>query len=89
MLVLASAGSGKTSVLAARAGWLLYRGIAKEDEILLLAFGKKAAQEMNERVRSRLSASQIEAKTFHALALSIITQCSKKVPLISELKLTR
>lgn len=86
VLVLASAGSGKTSVLAARAGWLLYRGIAKEDEILLLAFGKKAAQEMNERVRSRLSASQIEAKTFHALALSIITQCSKKVPLISELE---
>lgn len=86
VLVLAGAGSGKTSVLAARAGWLLYRGIAREEEILLLAFGRKAAQEMNERVSRRLDASHIEAKTFHALALSIINQCSKKPPLISKLE---
>lgn len=86
VLVLAGAGSGKTSVLAARAGWLLYRGIAREEEILLLAFGRKAAQEMNERVSRRLGASHVEAKTFHALALSVISQCSKKPPSISKLE---
>ncbi len=38
LLVLAGAGSGKTSVLVARAGWLLARGEAAPEQILLLAF---------------------------------------------------
>ena len=86
ILVLAGAGSGKTSVLVARAGWLLRRQLAQPDQILLLAFGRKAAQEMNERLSSRLNAD-IMAKTFHALALSIIQQATKKQPKISELEI--
>jgi len=86
LLVLAGAGSGKTSVLVARAGWLLTRGEAAADQILLLAFGRKAAQEMDERIRERLNTEAISAKTFHALALHIIQQGSKKVPVISKLE---
>lgn len=86
LLVLAGAGSGKTSVLVARAGWLLARGEAAPEQILLLAFGKKAAQEMDERIRQRLHTEEIAARTFHALALYIIQQGSKKVPTISELE---
>ncbi|ENR5392534.1 TPA: DNA helicase IV [Providencia rettgeri] len=85
VLVLAGAGSGKTSVLVARAGWLTLRGLAKPEQILLLAFGRKAADEMNERIHSRLQ-QDIEAKTFHALALHIIREGSKKSPVISELE---
>ncbi|MCE0826084.1 DNA helicase IV [Buttiauxella sp. A2-C2_NF] len=86
LLVLAGAGSGKTSVLVARAGWLLQRGEASEDQILLLAFGRKAAQEMDERIAERLQTDAISARTFHALALHIIQQGSKKVPRVSELE---
>ncbi|MDR0806977.1 MAG: DNA helicase IV [Enterobacteriaceae bacterium] len=86
VLVLAGAGSGKTSVLIARAGWLLHRKEATPDQILLLAFGRKAAEEMNQRISQRLGNADIQAKTFHALALAIISQCSKKVPLISKLE---
>lgn len=86
VLVLAGAGSGKTSVLVARAGWLLLRGLAKPEQILLLAFGRKAAQEMNERIQLRLQQEDIEAKTFHALALHIIREGSNKSPVISELE---
>lgn len=86
LLVLAGAGSGKTSVLVARAGWLLTRGEASADQILLLAFGRKAAQEMDERIRERLHTDEIAARTFHALALYIIQQGSKKVPALSELE---
>ncbi|WP_193014233.1 MULTISPECIES: DNA helicase IV [Gammaproteobacteria] len=86
ILVLAGAGSGKTSVLVARVGWLLRRHLAQPDQILLLAFGRKAAQEMNERLSSRLNVD-IMAKTFHALALSIIQQATKKQPKISELEI--
>ncbi|EHM47167.1 helicase IV [Yokenella regensburgei ATCC 43003] len=86
VLVLAGAGSGKTSVLVARAGWLLTRGEAAADQILLLAFGRQAAQEMDDRIRERLNTDAISARTFHSLALHIIQQGSKKVPAISKLE---
>ncbi|HEG1827896.1 TPA: DNA helicase IV [Enterobacter cloacae] len=86
LLVLAGAGSGKTSVLVARAGWLLTTGEAVADQILLLAFGRKAAQEMDERIQERLHTRDITARTFHALALHIIQHGSKKVPSISKLE---
>lgn len=64
LLVLAGAGSGKTSVLVARAGWLMQRKLASADQILLLAFGRRAAEEMNARIQSRLSAADIERGPF-------------------------
>ena len=69
VLVLAGAGSGKTSVLVARAGWLMLRKQASASQVLLLAFGRKAAEQMNERIRTRLGTGDIQARTFHALAL--------------------
>ncbi|EHG7890671.1 DNA helicase IV [Citrobacter sp.] len=86
LLVLAGAGSGKTSVLVARAGWLLARGEAAAEQILLLAFGRKAAQEMDDRICERLHTEEITARTFHSLALHIISQGSKKVPTVSKLE---
>ena len=86
LLVLAGAGSGKTSVLVARAGWLLLRQHASAEQILLLAFGRKAAQEMDERIASRLHTSDITARTFHSLALYIISQGSRKAPTLTALE---
>lgn len=86
VLVLAGAGSGKTSVLVARAGWLMMRKQAHAGQILLLAFGRKAAEEMNDRISSRLHTDEIEARTFHSLALHIILQGSNKAPTISKLE---
>ncbi|VXC69341.1 DNA helicase IV [Enterobacterales bacterium 8AC] len=86
VLVLAGAGSGKTSVLVARAGWLLRRQEAEPGQILLLAFGRKAADEMNERIQDRLGNVAIQAKTFHALALQVIQEGSRKAPAISKLE---
>ncbi len=85
VLVLAGAGSGKTSVLVARAGWLLRRQEAEPGH-LLLAFGRQAASEMNDRIKARLGDVGIQAKTFHALALQIIQQGSRKAPAISRLE---
>lgn len=86
VLVLAGAGSGKTSVLVARAGWLMMRRQASASQILLLAFGRKAAEEMNDRIRQRLHTDEIQARTFHSLALHIIQQGSNKAPTISKLE---
>ena len=80
-LVLAGAGSGKTSVIVARAGLIEKAEWAKPDEILILAFGNKAAQETHERIQLRLGAdSQIMASTFHSLGLRIIGKTKRKKP---------
>ena len=70
-LVLAGAGSGKTSVITAKAAYLLKAGIRPADQILLLAFAKDAATEMSERIQARCEVP-IQARTFHALAYDII-----------------
>lgn len=62
-LVLAGAGSGKTSVITAKAAYLVTAGIRQPEEILLLAFAKNAAEEMSERVEAR-SGVPIVARTF-------------------------
>jgi len=86
VLVLAGAGSGKTSVLVAKTAWLLMRKQAQADQIVILAFGRKAAEELNQRITLRTGASNVTAKTFHGLALAIIQQVTNKTPIITELE---
>lgn len=83
-LVIAGAGSGKTSVILAKTGYLLKRRLATPKQLLLLAFNKKAAQEMVDRIEERLHV-KVEARTFHALGLSIIADVEGKKPSLSVL----
>ncbi len=71
-LVLAGAGTGKTSTTIGRVAFLVKSGQARPDEILLLAYGNDAAKEMRERLESRLGVKGIEALTFHSLGKSIL-----------------
>ena len=69
-LIIASAGTGKTSTIVGRIGHLLKEGV-KPEEILLLTFTNKAAAEMIERVANYFNkevAAKIEAGTFHAVS---------------------
>lgn len=75
--VVAAAGSGKTSVMVARAAYAVHRGFIAPDRILLLAFNKAAADELQERVQQRLTAAgidstKIRASTFHSFGLDVI-----------------
>ena len=81
-LVLAGAGSGKTSVIVAKAAYLIRRGIREPKEILLMAFGKDAAAEMAERIKERSGAS-VDALTFHALGYKIIGQVEGAAPALA------
>jgi len=82
-LVLAGAGSGKTSVITAKAAYLVKAGIRQPEEILLLAFAKNAAAEMSERVEAR-SGVPIVARTFHALAYDIIGLVEGSKPALAD-----
>lgn len=86
-LVLAGAGTGKTSTMIARAGYLVMSGLAKPDQILMLAYANKAAEEMQARVEQCLKHNQINVKTFHGLGKFIIAQVEGKVPNIHPMAL--
>lgn len=81
-LVLAGAGSGKTSVIVAKAAHLIQRGIRPPEEILLMAFGKDAAAEMATRIEER-SGAKVNALTFHALGNSIIRKAENGAPALA------
>ncbi len=86
-LVIAAAGSGKTSVIAAKAGWLLHRNYRRPSELLLLAFARDARKEMEERIQKRLGddiAHDITVSTFHSLGLAIIGQVEGRRPAIAK-----
>ena len=86
-LVVTAAGSGKTSVIVAKAGWLLHRGFRRPSELLLLAFARNAQEEMEQRVRRRLGeekARGISVRTFHSLGMSIIGDAEGKRPTLAK-----
>ncbi|RUT00453.1 hypothetical protein DSM106972_075810 [Dulcicalothrix desertica PCC 7102] len=70
--VVARAGSGKTSTLVNRALFLQKHCGVAPNEILLLAFNRKAAEEIRERLTSKLENSIPYVMTFHALAYALV-----------------
>ena len=82
-LVLAGAGSGKTSTITAKACYLVKSGIRKPEEILLLAYARDAAKEMSERIAEKCGES-FEARTFHALSYDIVGQVEGRKPALAK-----
>lgn len=85
VLLVASAGSGKTGTMVAKAGYALRQGYFEPGQMLLLAFNNDAAAELRERLRARLTplglpADQVNAKTFHAFGLEVIGAATGKKP---------
>jgi DNA helicase-2/ATP-dependent DNA helicase PcrA len=71
LLILAGAGTGKTTTLCARVAWLVSQGTAPE-RIMLLTFTRRAAREMLQRTRSIVplprGAGSVLGGTFHSVA---------------------
>jgi DNA helicase II / ATP-dependent DNA helicase PcrA len=71
LLVLAGAGTGKTTTLCARVAWLVESGVSPE-RILLLTFTRRAARDMLARARAQLgretNSSFVVGGTFHSVA---------------------
>src|ERR1700685_2256583 len=75
MLVVAGAGTGKTSVLIHRIGRLIEQGHAQPDEVRALTYTEAAATEMRERVVARLG--KIHSTTFHDCCLDLLKRAGK------------
>src|SRR3954468_20102910 len=72
LLILAGAGTGKTTTLCARVAWLVAEGTPSE-RILLLTFTRRAAREILQRARGLVPASaRVLGGTFHSVAHRLV-----------------
>jgi DNA helicase-4 len=88
VLLVAAAGSGKTSVMVARAAYATMKNFIDPSKILLLAFNKAAAEELQERVKNRFESANIDstgikASTFHAFGLDVIGRALNERPAVA------
>lgn len=83
-LLVASAGSGKSATMVGKVAYVLEKQLHDPSEILVMAFGKPAAEELKERIARQLGLEPGELKcrvtTFHALGLSIIKEVEGRPP---------
>jgi len=89
-VVIAGAGSGKTETMSSRLVYLVANGLAEPSEILGLTFTRKAATELSQRVRRRLSqlhrsgltdevANDISISTYHSYAGRILGEHALRI----------
>lgn len=74
LMIVAGAGTGKTTVITRRIAWLIEQKIADPKNILALTFTEKAAKEMEERVDKLLPLGYVdmEIATFHGFAERVL-----------------
>ncbi|WP_157272287.1 UvrD-helicase domain-containing protein [Azohydromonas aeria] len=87
VLLVASAGSGKTSTMVAKAAYVLTKRYFAAQEVLLLAFNREAAGELAQRAQDRFRRlglqGRIAARTFHAFGLEVIGAATGRRPALA------
>jgi DNA helicase-2/ATP-dependent DNA helicase PcrA len=84
MLVVAGAGTGKTSVLVSRIARLVKEGHAKPEEILALTYTKNSAAELSDRVRSLVGNANVHTFTFHDYCLDLLRSADRGFGVLDE-----
>ena len=87
-LVIAGAGTGKTTTIVGKVKYLLASNACKPTDILVLSFTNASASEMRERINKE-TGEKIEASTFHKLGINIISSVNGIVPKITSIQLTK
>ncbi len=87
VLVIAGAGTGKTTVLTRRIAHLVREGHARPDEILAVTYTKNAAEEMRQRVQEELrgtSLTGLRISTFHEYCNELLIQNDRKFGVLDD-----
>ncbi len=89
LLIVAGAGTGKTTVITQRIANLIEKGLAKPEEILAVTFTEKAAFEMEERVDKLLDFGYIDLwiSTFHSFCEKILRENALDIGLPPDFKI--
>lgn len=77
-IIIAGAGSGKTTTIVGKVGYVIKRYNVPPDQILLISFTNKSASTL----ASRINIPGVEAKTFHKFGKDVIAETEQKLPTI-------
>lgn len=81
-LLIAAAGSGKSSTLVGKVGYVIKKGYFAPADILTLAFNRKAANELTHRLSDRvtplINGDRVKGHTFHALGRWLVIKVARK-----------
>ena len=86
-LVVAAAGSGKTTTIKSKVAYLVHKGMALPHEILVISFNKNVQQDLEKSLSSPYP--NININTFHALGLKILAEAKGQKPSLTELAESR
>jgi DNA helicase-2/ATP-dependent DNA helicase PcrA len=88
LLIVAGAGTGKTTVITEKIAYLIKNNLAKPEEILALTFTEKAAEEMEDRVSNLLDIgyTEMQISTFHAFCQRILENYALDIGLPNQFK---
>jgi len=79
LLILAGAGSGKTKVLTHRVAFFIKKKKINPQNILLLTFTNKAANEMKERVIKLTGMASLFSGTFHSFCAKVLRRDGREI----------
>ncbi len=85
-LIIAGAGTGKTTTIVGKVKYLLKSGVCEAKDILVLSFTNASASEMRERINKE-TGLEIAASTFHKLGMNIINSVEGITPKITKIQL--
>ena len=80
-MVIAGAGSGKTTTITAKVNYLIEKQNIKDDEIIIISFTNKAVEELKERINKDFK-HKVKITTFHKLGYEIIKENKNQTPKI-------
>jgi len=80
-LIIAGAGTGKTTTISAKTAYILEKGLAKPEELLIISFTKNAVKEMYDRCvkfcKNIEGAEKLDVRTFNSFGYLVKRHCSK------------
>jgi DNA helicase IV len=83
-LVVAGAGTGKTTALLGKAQYLVAKGLASPPNVLIVSFGTEVAKENDSKINDKAKGKFV-VKTYHSLGLKIIREATKDMPAVSKI----
>ena len=81
LMIIAGAGSGKTTTIAAKVNYLIEKQKIKDNEIIIISFTNKAIQELDETINQKFK-HKVKILTFHKFGYEIIKKQTTEKPKI-------
>ncbi len=83
-LVVAGAGTGKTTTIVGKVKYLIEKKGISPNEIILFSFTRKAAEEMHTRLKELLGENTPLVTTFHSFGLEVLKSSCKEYDIVDE-----